>query len=204
MAVIDQVRAFCSKHGISTSRVLVMSAQQNRGTAFFSLIVDFEAQAMLDVYPAEVLAETTYKEMKLPGDVLLCYADNLPVPAQTALPPNWQQLSTVADKPPFCCSSVQPHKARRLEREIYFSDLEGTQGSHPDVVYEVKRQIDNGPMLSTTYWQLSQGEVQKANGTLHRSCMLFGTTNALFMGSSLALTSFELAAQVGTIAITCA
>lgn len=166
-----------------------MSAQQNRATEFFSLIVSFQTETLLDVYPGEVLASRRYKEMHLPGDVLICYADNLPTPAQTQMPPNWQELSTAESKPPFCCGGVRPYKPRRLEREIYFSDLERGQGNHPGVVFEIKRQVDSGPMLSTSYKQLIRDNVVDAPGTYSQKLHAFKNykcaVHGLFFGVDL-------------------
>jgi hypothetical protein len=47
--VLAKVTAFCKRHGISTAGVLMFTAQQNRTTDIFSLIIDFDSQQLLDV-----------------------------------------------------------------------------------------------------------------------------------------------------------
>lgn len=178
--VFASVTDFCKRHRISTSGVLVFTAQKNRSSEFTSVIADFEKGCMLTVYPAEVLASTTYKEMRLTAgsvDVLCCYGDNLPAPPASYTAPASISAglkdACESGSEPFCCGCVQLYKNRRLDRDAMFDSLRSRRGHHPNVVFEVKRQVNNGPMLSTKYYQVVNNELLEVHGSYSQKLHAF-------------------------------
>ncbi|KAF2077048.1 hypothetical protein CYY_001680 [Polysphondylium violaceum] len=152
--IIQNIKQYCQKNGIKTNKILVITIQENRGTSFCSLIVDFEKEKLLENYPAELL--NAYKE-KREGDYLICYLENLDEIK------NLQPQSSVdkQDNQPFCCKNITPYKSIRTDRDTVFRDFISGQGNHPEYVFEIKEQVDNGPLLSTHYYVLENGHISR-------------------------------------------
>ena len=116
---------------------------------FASIIIDSEKQRIIPNYPLENMS--SYNELALPNNTLVCY--------QTNLPPMAKSLHSGDDKPfQFpCCNNIQPYRTRRLDKEQYFTNFKNSTDSHDNAVFEVKRQINNGPLIDTTYHQIING-----------------------------------------------
>ncbi|KAI9002622.1 hypothetical protein DFJ74DRAFT_746546 [Hyaloraphidium curvatum] len=165
-STIQRIEQFCEEKRIPTDGILAMTVQRNRMTSFFSIIVDFAGGKLLPLYPAEALSR--YSEIVVPDDkrgpdFLVCYLAGLaPIPNQPPV-----EANTMAyEHPPFCCRSIAPYKPRPLHTEQPFRDLAaGSGGHHPTLVFEVKRQVDDGPLVSTRYYQLiGVGLVERTDG----------------------------------------
>lgn len=154
--IIRRIHAYCAQAGIATSKVLAITIQRNRTTEFSSLIVDFEAELLLPIYPVEKLSD--YKE-KACGEFLVCYRDDL-----TLLNLNVPPLLEDSSKGPYCCDGIYPYKGIRTASDELFEALLRGSGHHPNVVFEVKRQVNRGPLISTRYFKLEQSGVTETQG----------------------------------------
>ncbi|KAJ1619948.1 hypothetical protein T492DRAFT_889546 [Pavlovales sp. CCMP2436] len=151
------LRSFCEKHGIKAS------TGKNRTSRFSSLIVDWDGDRLLPNFPAEMLDK--YEKLRV-GDFNVAYSEGLSLPdsyseSNDATIFSQQQGS---DKP-FCCEEIVPFKPRHLDTEALFSDFLRGTGNHPNVVYEVKEQVDNGPLLSTKYYKLCNDNIGEIEGS---------------------------------------
>ncbi|EFA82475.1 hypothetical protein PPL_04900 [Heterostelium album PN500] len=152
--IIKNLRNFCSSKGISTNGVLVITIQNNWTTSFSSLIVDFNSNELLPNYPAELL--TNYNEKRL-GDLLICYKSDLPRPVYSDTP-----VVSTPENLPFCCpDKLIPYKPIRTEKDIAFSDFLKSLGAYPNYIFEVKKQVNNGQLLSTKYYSLNGGVIKE-------------------------------------------
>lgn len=148
-SVVEQIRDLFQKRGISTRNVGLVTLQRSRGQEFCSAVVDFENDRVMDVYPLRKLPGD-YQEFSV-GDVLVCYKEDLPVVEL--------EEGKVPDSFSFpCCDGMSGYRIRRLDKDMYFTQFYAQRGSIPGIIFEVKRQVDNGPILDTTYFELSDGE----------------------------------------------
>lgn len=172
--MLARLRRFCEARGINTDRVTVLTVQRNRTSSFFSLVIDWQADKLLKLYPAEALV--SYKEIvvKDPGnaDFLVCFNDTLPAISEvsSAAP---EGAKYVMDNPPFCCGGIYSYKPRPLQMEQPFRDLVSGSGNHPDLAFEIKRQVNNGPLLSTRYFSLVDGKILEVDGPFDRKAHAF-------------------------------
>jgi hypothetical protein len=144
--------------------VLAITIQENRSSRFSSLIVDWDGERILPNYPMEVLRK--YDKLRV-GKFNVAYASRLALQS-LAEPSN---LSLCSDKP-FCCGEIIPYMPRRLSADPMFNAFLRAKGHYPHVVYEVKEQVDNGPLLSTKYYtlindRLSEIEDQRFTQKMH-------------------------------------
>ena len=182
--LINQLQEACAKLHIKTSRVLAITIQQNRTSHFTSLVVDFPAQVILTHYPNPDALQG-YRELQV-GQFLVALKEDLPcyeiVPAE--VPVVEEQVVN-----PFCCDKLQPYKPRRIALEQTFTDFVNARGDYPQVVYEVKKQRDNGALISTTYWQLKQNERKAIQGDFNQKMHAFKNyrcpNHGLFFGLDL-------------------
>ena len=158
--LVNKLRSFCAKHRIATVRTLIITIQKNRTTSFASLVVDFEAGRIMKHYP---IMDIPYRELRV-GNFNVCFADDLQQQTEdaTTCTPQQQQprpdlaLPKDAEEKPFCCSSsgLSAHRPRTVTYESAFAGFVAGRGNYPDIVFEVKRQVNNGALLSTKYYQL--------------------------------------------------
>lgn len=149
------IRQFLQRRGVPTDRgAAVLTAQVNRTTEYVALVLDLEGDAVLPCYPAEGLSE--YEEVAF-GDLLVCYRGDLALPTLASD----DGAAALEGEGPFCCSSVAPYKPRRVAHDGAFADLVSGRGSHPTLAFEVKRQVDNGPLLSTRLFKLDGGRARE-------------------------------------------
>lgn len=156
--ILANTRAFCESRGIGTDGVFALTVQRNRTSEFASIVIRWgDAGVLLPGLSSEAARE--YREMRV-GDFLVSYVDGLPPTAAAAQAPG----APLASDRPFCCASVAPYKHRRVSGEQMFADLLEARGHHPNVVFEVKEQVDNGPHLGTNYYVLEDGMVRTVKG----------------------------------------
>jgi hypothetical protein len=155
--IIDSVAEFCDQQGIKADGLTALTVQENHGSRFASIIVDFPNRVILPVYPKA--AELENYTDKISGALIFAYNDHLPPVDQDALSP--------VEARPFkfpCCSAMKARNPRRLDAEKYFTDFVKGSGHHANVVFEVKRQVNFGAMIDTTYHQLLHGERVEVHG----------------------------------------
>lgn len=137
---------------VNDDKFLAITVQKNLTTAYVSAIIDVKHRCILPHYPVPDKL-TQYTEKRL-GPFIVVFNNDLPPTSSTQPTSN-----AVVDDNPFCCAAVKVDRDRRLDREQLFVDFVAARGSHPGVVFEVKRQINNGPLLSTKYFQLVDNQV---------------------------------------------
>ncbi|KAJ1631967.1 hypothetical protein T492DRAFT_1143712 [Pavlovales sp. CCMP2436] len=91
------------------------------------------------------------------GDFNVAYSDGLCLPAGYLSKSNYVIFG--GGQQPFCCDV--PFKPRRLDADATFFDFMRGTGNHPNVVYEVKEQVDQGPLLSTKYYKLCNDNIEE-------------------------------------------
>ncbi|SPQ96864.1 unnamed protein product (mitochondrion) [Plasmodiophora brassicae] len=152
--VVRLRRVMESRH-VPMEGVCAVTIHKNRATQFSSLIFDSASGQLLPVCPALQTGDSSYREMVI-GDFRVCYQTSIPV-SGTPTPPN---IAGVADEnleSPFCCDLITPYKPTRTARDAVFEDFRHGRGHHPNILIEVKRQVNNGPMMSTRYFTLEGG-----------------------------------------------
>ena len=164
--VIDELRRVCEANNIAMTRLGLFTFQKNRTTEFCSIVVDWDSNQLLTNYPIELL-NNKYNELRLPGNVLLCYKTDLPRPAPTGAS-STENVNTFP-----CCENLKQYMPRRLDREQLFTDFFNCVGSHPNVVFEVKRQVDGGDLLDTTNYELVGGSRREINGNFNQKIHAF-------------------------------
>jgi hypothetical protein len=154
---------FCERNGIAVDgeHVLAVTVQKNLSTEFVSAIVDTKSRTLLPNFPTVDLL-STYTERRF-GDFIVVFNNKLPHP--TPLPAPAVELSgSDGDSAPLCCGAIKVDKNRRLDREQLFVDFVASSGNHPEIIYEVKRQITNGPLLSTKFFKLTNSTLTPITG----------------------------------------
>ncbi|KAL1507046.1 hypothetical protein AB1Y20_007908 [Prymnesium parvum] len=159
--LVEGVTRWCARNGVKAGGVLVLTAQENRSTEYASLVVDMDRGKVLPNFPMELL--TDYKETTC-GTLLVCYKAGL------ALPMGYVTDASRHDAPddggPFGCapSQLTPYKSTRTAYDTAFDNLTKGKGHHPNIVFEVKKQVDNGPLISTKYFALKHDTVTEVTG----------------------------------------
>jgi hypothetical protein len=155
--IVAKIRAFCEKNRISTSHILAITIQRNFTTEFSSLIIDLDKAELLQHYPTEI---TSYEE-KLIGQFIICFKSELTMPTA---PARAKDIPEDSECFPFCCSLVAEYRPRRLEVERIFTDFFAGTGHQSTIVYEVKKQVDSGPLIWTKYFRLLNGRREEVTG----------------------------------------
>jgi len=155
----DKLSRLCQEHKISTEGVLMITIQKNRGEQFSSFVVDLKNRETFPVYP-QANEPLSYKEKEING-FLICYHENLSRP-----PAATRAVPTVCDSPPFCCDKIEGYMPKTLDRsrEEMFTKLRSREGSVPDIVFSVKRQINNRTEMVTQLFMLEDGSVTEVFG----------------------------------------
>ena len=165
-AVLTGVREFCNAHNISLEHVMAITVHINRTTSFASLIINWDKETILPNLPLELTNK--YKEERV-GNFLICYQSGMTLPDNYS---SWDKSMAKLDLDqeglPFCCNNLVGYKNKKLSMEGLFRDFFASRGNHRNVVYEVKKQVDNGPLLDTKYYQLLDDAVVEVQGTFHR------------------------------------
>eukprot|EP01137_Pigoraptor_chileana_P012403 Opistho-2@64777 len=66
-----------------------------------------------------------------------------------------------------CCSQMCDYRPQRLDKEELFTSFKNERGSAPGIVFELKTQVDNGPLLRTDYYKLVDGRRIKVSNEYH-------------------------------------
>ena len=164
--LIERLRDFCVSKDISTDGALAITIQKNRSTEYASLVVDFTTDTLAPNYP--VAFGQRYREGKT-GEYLYAYHEGLDSSPlkdmqQGAAPPPEDNTSAS----PFCCTRMCSYRERRTSHDSKFSNFVAGTGSAPGVVFQVKAQVDNGPMLSEKYYTLEDGVRREVVGRSFR------------------------------------
>jgi len=189
--LIDQLQNVCRRLRINTGGVLAVTIQRNRTSHFTSLIVDFPAQVILTHYP-DPDALQGYRELQV-GSFLIALKEDLPAIEITAVVEEEEGVPNS----PFCCPNLQPFKPRVIALEKHFTDFLREVGNYPEVVFEVKNQIDGGALLSTTYWQLLQNKRRPIEGEFSRKMHAFKNYKCLIHNRFFGLDLYKLSNESG-------
>lgn len=141
---LSRFKEFCNSNGISTQNILAITVQINRTSTFSSMIIDWESNKVIENYPIQFLTE--YKEKRI-GEYMISYKSDLPLLKQ----------EIVLIKPNLnfpCCTNMALYKPRATARDDCFKGLVSSFGNFQDIVFEVKIQINDGPLLGTVYYQV--------------------------------------------------
>ena len=168
---------FCESKSIATNGVLAITIQRSRTGEFCSVIIDMDTGIVADMYPADDLSD--YKEGRVGAGAelfLYCYHANLDpskvlhkVPTQTRT--SASQFQTTGS--PFCCSSLELYKPGHTSHDDKFSAFVHQRGSVRGMVFEVKAQVNNGPLVSTKYYSLDNGVVSEHEGKFNQKVHAF-------------------------------
>ena len=157
--VVRRLRKFCEIKGIATTGAIAMTIQRNRTGQYDSLIADLDHGTLHSVYPRAF--DKTYREGPVAESETFLYCvqaglDASPLRESTA---NLTQSdSTEVDSPAaFCCDGIVPYRPRRTANDGVFEKFVNGTGNAPGLLFEVKRQVDNGPLISTAVFELRDG-----------------------------------------------
>ena len=160
-AIVKGLTSWCDHNQVRTDGVLVLTVQKNRTTEFASVVVDMDSGKLHPNFPAELL--TSYEETRA-GDLLVCYKAGLSLPAMFTM--NTSSIHSSPSDGPFGCSpsELSPYKHRRTAHDRAFEGFVSGNGNFPDLVFEVKKQVDNGPLISTKFFKLENDTILEATG----------------------------------------
>ena len=72
------------------------------------------------------------------------------------------------DEDPFCCDSMGLYHPRRTAHDTTFRNFVDGVGSVTGLVFQVKKQVDNGPMISEKYFTLRNGASTEVKGSFNQ------------------------------------
>ena len=153
------LKSFCQKLGIPTTNVLAITIQKRSSTEIATLVVDFNSPKVLPNYPTEF---PCYKEKTI-GSLMVAYKDDL-APVEFKDDEKTAEDEAEGAVTPFCCGGIREYKGRRTDKDALFSDFLRRRGHHPNIIFEVKKQVDKGPLLSTKYYRLEHQKWQESSG----------------------------------------
>ena len=159
MTTFEKLKEFAIKHKISTEGVLIITIHKNYGERtgkFASYIINFDTNSLEDVYPMPMTRQ--YEELTL-RHFYVCYQSNLCSDVYTN---NIMNIENPNPNMPFCCNEIIHYRPRRTNKDYYFESFLKQHGDHPDIIFEVKRQINNGKLLSTKYYSLHDNNIIEA------------------------------------------
>jgi hypothetical protein len=154
---VDTILELCHLAGIVLDKcdVLAITCQKTFSSTYFSAVLDVKSKRLLTHYPNKD-ALSQYHETKL-GPFMIAYCNALPALDVADL---IEQVTLTDSDKPFCCSKIVPYKNKTLvgDREKMFDNFLDEHGHYPNIIFEVKRERDFGPLLSKTYFQLLHGK----------------------------------------------
>lgn len=168
--LFDKLQSWCAQERIAREGVVVITIQKNFCSESGTLVIDIKDNTIFPNLPSKDLLNVggrSVVDKRIKG---------FNVSYRTAQAPDrsiYDVAATDASDEPFCCFDLTPYRHRRLERDVYFEDFLGRSGSHPKVVYEVKLQVDNGPLLSTKYYTLLNGSIREVSGSFTQKVHAF-------------------------------
>jgi len=162
-STLEKLKNFCKLKDITTAGAIALTIQRNRTGQYASLIADFENGTLHEVYPRAF--NQIYKEGPVTEsqEFLYCFhagLDALPLRAEVAdspIPTN--AAAAEADSPfAFCCDNLEPYRPRRTQNDRVFDAFVSGVGEARGLLFEVKRQVDNGRLISTAVFELRDGK----------------------------------------------
>jgi hypothetical protein len=161
IAVVRRLRTFCERNNIKTSGAIAFTIQRNRTGEYASLIVDFECGRMHNVYPKQfnqIYCEGPIAESE---DFLYCYHAGLDASPLRAIENETKTIEYCDEDTSlafaFCCNELTPYKPCPTEYDRAFEKFVSGVGSAEGLLFEVKRQVDNGKLISTAVFELREG-----------------------------------------------
>eukprot|EP00092_Neocalanus_flemingeri_P008792 GFUD01009465.1.p1 GENE.GFUD01009465.1~~GFUD01009465.1.p1 ORF type:complete len:238 (+),score=66.09 GFUD01009465.1:91-804(+) len=151
-SLLEDVIKKLDSMGVNTKDgVLRVNIQENRGGAFASLIYDCKTKIFLKSYPIEKAPESAEKK-KMAGGLIISYYENQSVEMTSDV----SKYRDCQAGDVFCCDILSPYKKIRTEKDNLFNGFMNRRGTF-DQVFEVTRQVDNGPDIGTKYYKLKEG-----------------------------------------------
>merc|ERR1711935_755222 len=115
---------------------------------FTSVVVNVDKQILMAKYPKEIQGKAI--EMKLDNEkYIVSYFQKPQIRAEMM-----EAAVKSGEDQPFCCNLVRPYKNIQTDKEAIFKQFMEKRGTVQDRLFEVKRQINFGPLLSTKYFML--------------------------------------------------
>ena len=163
--IVEGVVKWCDSKSITKEGILILTVQRNRSTEFASVVVDFESLKLVPNY----FMETDYNEMVV-DDFLVCYKSGLKLPSSTSV-----NTSIHCNDGPFGCKSseITSYKNRITAYDATFHGFMMGKGNYPNIVFEVKKQVDNGPLISTKWYKLENDKVFEVFGSYKQKVHCF-------------------------------
>jgi hypothetical protein len=133
---------------------------ENRKTPYCSLIADLEEGKLYRNYPMELMG--SYVDI-VADPYNVTYSASCPRPT-AALESDLTEM--VLDAPSeaesqgeslFCCEKIQPFKHKPTSRDASFQAFCSGKGTD-NHVFSVRKQVDNGPLIWTKLFKLSNGK----------------------------------------------
>jgi hypothetical protein len=166
--VVRKLKDFCLKKSIPTTGAIAITIQRNRTGDHAALIVDFENETMHTHYPVAFSnSSAAYKEGRVDEDeeFLYCYHAGLDAtPLRTTADAAVDEVEP-GSQFPFCCNAIVPYRPRRTVVDSTFAAFVQSKGTVDGLRFEVKRQVNNGRLLSTKMFELRNGVQQIAPET---------------------------------------
>merc|ERR1711890_45989 len=100
---------------------------------------------MIQNYPHE-MSEGSAKEKSVDNFIITYFQ----LPSITAV----NMESSATKMGPFCCENLKSYKNIRNDKESLFQTFLSGKGTVSEVLFEVKEQVDNGPLIGTKYFRL--------------------------------------------------
>ena len=184
---IEKILNLCSKMSIDVddTKILAITIHKARGeitSQFCTYIVDFKRNKVLSHYPHDVGG--AYKE-KIVGPFYCVYKSDL----EYCVIDEDEESAFKDTGYIFCCDALTPYRECITQRDSLFSDFKALRGNHPKYAFEVKRQINNGRMLSTKFFSIEHDAVAEVSDKGLRKCHSFKNyicqTHNLFFGVDL-------------------
>ena len=153
-STFEKLAFFCEQRNIPTTGALAFTMSRNRTGEYASLVVDMEKRTFHELYPKQF--HQNFKEGPVSEDqeFLYCYQCDLdPRPLREI---NATPASEPNELDAFCCSKLEPYRPCRTQNDACFEQFVSGNGT-ANMLFEVKRQVDNGPLIGTAHFQLENG-----------------------------------------------
>jgi hypothetical protein len=159
---IKKLTSFCKKQNIPTTGAIAFTMSRNRTGEYASLIANMEDGTLHELYPKPF--NRMFKEGPVSEDqeFLYCYQCDLdpnPLREMKTASVDTNNACEPNELDAFCCSNLEPYRPRRTQNDAIFDQFVRGHGTlkDPTMLFEVKRQVDNGPLISTELFQLENG-----------------------------------------------
>ena len=163
----------------SGSGYVAMTVQEQCSSRFCSLVVDVEKMQVIENFPIDRQTDAAVTEVTT-AKYQVTYQTGLVIPPdfgrgefdddETFIPTTAaleRSLSGACLGTPFGCdgSELIAYKPKSNEYDEAFADFVRGEGHYPNLVFEVKKQLNDGPLvLSTKYHQLLNGQYCEVPG----------------------------------------